>query len=49
MSNERPCIRGGKKPTKEGYDVCLGYIPNVTSACFGHGKEKPIMILNNKK
>ena len=36
----RPCKRCGKVPTPEGYDACLGYIPNVISACCGHGIEK---------
>ena len=39
-NNERPCIKCGKMPTKEGYDTCLGYIPGATSACCGHGVEK---------
>lgn len=37
ISVERSCIKCGKMPTKEGYDACLGYIPNVVSACCGHG------------
>ena len=40
---DRPCIRCGKLPTKEGYDACLGYIDGVKSACCGHGVEKPFM------
>jgi len=44
ISTERPCIRCGMMPTTEGYDACLGYIPGVTSACCGHGVEKPIRI-----
>lgn len=39
-NDERACKRCGKKPTKEGYDYCLGYIENATSACCGHGVEK---------
>ena len=39
LSNERPCIKCGKMPTPEGYDACIGFIPRVTSACCGHGKE----------
>ncbi len=47
---DRPCIRCGEKPTKEGHDACLGNLPNVKFACCGHGvkegyrtntKEKP--------
>ena len=41
---DRPCVRCGKMPTKEGYDACLGYIPGVVGACCGHGVEKPIII-----
>ena len=41
---ERPCKRCGKLPTKEGHDACLGNIPNVVSACCGHGIEKPYII-----
>jgi len=37
---ERPCKRCGLLPTPDGYDACLGYIPNVISACCGHGVEK---------
>lgn len=40
-SIERPCIRCGKMPTPEGYDACLGYIPNAWSVCCGHEMEKP--------
>lgn len=35
--NQRPCIRCGRMPTKEGYDPCLGYIKGVHDACCGHG------------
>ena len=34
---ERPCVKCGKMPTKEGYDACIGYIPGIKSACCGHG------------
>lgn len=37
---ERPCIRCGKMPTKEGHDACLGNIEGVRNACCGHGIEK---------
>ncbi len=33
----RPCPRCGEKPTLEGYDACLGYIPKAIFACCGHG------------
>ena len=38
FNNPRPCPKCGKLPTTEGYDACLGYIPNVKYACCGHGK-----------
>jgi hypothetical protein len=41
---ERPCIRCGRMPTKEGYDACLGYIPGAISACCGHGMEKGYIV-----
>ena len=44
IDDERPCKRCGHKPTKEGYDACLGYIEGVTSACCGHGVE-PLYII----
>jgi hypothetical protein len=41
---EKPCIRCGRMPTKEGYDACLGYISNAKSACCGHGVEEGFII-----
>jgi len=38
--DSKPCKRCGKKPTKEGFDACLGHIEGVTSACCGHGVEE---------
>jgi hypothetical protein len=35
----RPCKHCGLKPTKEGYDGCLGKLPGVIYACCGHGIE----------
>lgn len=40
----RPCKRCGKMPTPEGYDACLGFVDNVSSACCGHGVEEPYSI-----
>ncbi len=37
VTNKRTCARCGKRPTKEGYDACLGFIPGVLFACCGHG------------
>jgi hypothetical protein len=39
LNNRRECAKCGKPPTIEGYDNCLGHIPNVISACCGHGAE----------
>ena len=39
-NNERPCVKCNCMPTPEGYDTCLGYLPNVVHACCGHGVEK---------
>lgn len=44
LDKNRPCKRCGKPPTKEGYDACLGSIKGATSACCGHGVEKPYII-----
>lgn len=41
---ERPCVRCGKMPTKEGYDACIGYLPGAISACCGHGVERPYAV-----
>jgi len=34
---ERPCIRCGRMPTRDGHDACLGYLDGVKNACCGHG------------
>lgn len=44
----RPCIRCGKPPTKEGYGACLGFVPGLKSACCGHGVTNPIRIREKK-
>jgi hypothetical protein len=41
----KKCVKCKCKPTKEGYDSCLGFLPNVSSACCGHGKNTPFAIL----
>jgi len=41
---DRPCRRCGRKPTAEGYDACLGYIPGAVSACCGHGVTEPLIL-----
>ena len=42
--DSRQCKRCGRKPTKEGYDACLGYIEGAKSACCGHGVQPPYTI-----
>lgn len=44
IDENRECKRCGCKPTKEGYDVCIGHIEGVTSACCGHGVDEPINV-----
>jgi hypothetical protein len=44
IDDHRPCARCGRVPTPEGYDACLGYIPNAASACCGHGVEVPFVL-----
>lgn len=39
VDDKRPCRRCGRVPTTEGHDACLGKLPNVWSACCGHGEE----------
>lgn len=34
-----PCVLCATRPTPEGYDPCLGFIPAARSACCGHGVE----------
>ncbi len=44
---ERPCTRCHKLPLN-GKDACLGTLPNVSSACCGHGVSRPFRkTLNN--
>ncbi len=40
-----PCAFCGRPPTPEGYDACLGYIPNAIGACCGHGISEPYVYL----
>lgn len=46
---ERPCTKCGELPTPDGYDACLGFIPNATSACCGHGVEEPYIMWDWRK
>ena len=48
IDNVRACTKCGQMPTSEGYDACLGYIPNAKFACCGHGVSKRLIsYLNN--
>ena len=44
---ERSCKKCGRMPTKEGYDACLGKLPNVKFACCGHGIEERSIMYDN--
>jgi len=44
IKKERVCKHCGKMPTREGYDACLGFIPEIKSACCGHGVERGYQI-----
>jgi hypothetical protein len=35
--DSRPCGYCGRPRTPEGYDSCIGYIPEAIAACCGHG------------
>jgi len=41
---ERSCLRCGNMPTTEGYDYCMGHVPNAISVCCGHGVSESIKI-----
>lgn len=41
---KRACKRCGCFPTKDGHDACLGVLPNVKSACCGHGVANSILM-----
>lgn len=47
--DSRACITCGRRPTKEGYDACLGFIKHSTSACCGHGVDKPYVFLESSE
>lgn len=49
VNMQRQCKKCGRKPTKEGYDACIGYVKGVYSACCGHGVSNPIMIFKEVK
>lgn len=40
----RACALCGLYPTDEGFDPCLGYIPEAIAACCGHGFDEAYMI-----
>lgn len=45
---KRTCKKCGLRPTKDGYDACVGFIPNAISACCGHGIEQPFIMYDDK-
>jgi len=49
IDGRRACSRCGRRPTEEGYDACLGFIPRAVSACCGHGVEKGYTIKKEAK
>jgi len=48
IKETHPCPKCNKLPTPEGYDACIGYIPDVKYACCGHGVNEGYKILNNE-
>lgn len=44
-NGERACKRCGRKPTKDGFDACLGHVKGAKSACCGHGTEQPYVVM----
>lgn len=47
VTTARKCVKCECMPTKEGYDSCLGFLQGVSSACCGHGIEKPFAVLTS--
>lgn len=48
VNDNRPCKKCGCKPTKEGYDACLGHIDGALHACCGHGADKGYIMYHDK-
>jgi hypothetical protein len=45
IKKERPCKKCGERPTKEGFDACIGNLgKDIISACCGHGVEKSYVL-----
>ena len=42
------CTQCSQKPTPEGYDPCIGYVPGATSVCCGHGVEEPYVCFGGR-
>lgn len=45
VDDGRPCARCGRLPEDGGEDACLGHREGVSSACCGHGVDRPILVL----
>ena len=43
----RACPFCDRKPTPEGYDACIGFLPGVYSACCGHGVTPSYVVWEN--
>lgn len=41
------CGHCSKHRTLEGYDGCIGYLPNVRNACCGHGEDRSAYVQFN--
>jgi len=49
INDSRPCKKCRRKPTKEGYDACIGYIKGASSVCCGHGKDEQAIRMRGEK
>jgi hypothetical protein len=48
----RPCVRCGRPPTSDGHDACLahlGWCPDITSACCGHGVKEGYVVRDGNR
>jgi len=47
VGENRPCSKCGRYRNQDGTDPCWGHLPGVQSACCGHGKERPFIMLDS--
>ena len=45
--SNKPCVKCGLLPDKNGHDPCLKNLPNVKSACCGHGVHNGYITFEN--